>query len=310
MQSTTTSVDVSKSFYQFAPAAHFIVTEEDAADFLQSQFTNELRPFKVGQATYGLWLDVKGKVIADSVMLCEGAEQFRVISECCAGELITAHMERHIIADDVEIENVESGFGFELPIKAVEALGLDCPMSGRFLQIEGGILYSTQDSIYNMVIHEESAAKLAFEKLTDLGFIEFSASERGLARIDRGRPSVPYEIGAADMPGEGGLERDAISFTKGCYLGQEVVARMHNVGKAQRGLFVVRGEGAIPDLPLVLTNSESKRVGELRTAYLNGETWQGVAILKTRFAIVGETLRYNMNEVNVLRALREGFVNG
>ena len=300
----------SKGFYRYALAADFLVTDEDAPDFLQSQFTNELRPFELGQATYGLWLSVKGKVIADSVVMCEGAEQFRVISECCAGELITAHMERHIIADDVEIEHGEPGYGFELPAEAVEALGLGCPESGRFLQIEGGILYSTQDSIYNMVIYEESAAKLAFEKLTDLGFIEFSASERGLARIDRGRPSVPYEIGAADMPGEGGLERDAISFTKGCYLGQEVVARMHNVGKAQRGLFVVRGEGAIPDLPLVLKNSESKRVGELRTAYMNGETWQGVAILKTRFAIVGETLRYNMNEVNVLRALREGFVNG
>ena len=74
-----------------------------------------------------------------------------------------------------------------------------------------------------MVIQKESAAKLAIKELTDLGFIEFSSSERGLARIDRGRPSVPEEIGAVDMPGEGGLEHDAISFTKGCYLGQEVV---------------------------------------------------------------------------------------
>ena len=303
-------MDVSKSFYQYAPAAHFIVTDEDAADFLQSQFTNELRPFKVGQATYGLWLDAKGKVIADSVMLCEGAEQFRVISDCCAGELITAHMERHIIADDVEIEHVESGFGFELPTQAVKALGLDCPKSGRFKRLKEGIIYSIQDSLYNVVMHKESAAKLVFKKLKDLGFIEFSASERGLARIDRGRPLVPEEIGAADMPGEGGLEHDAISFTKGCYLGQEGVARMHNVGKAQRGLFVVRGEDAIPDLPLVLTNSESKRVGELRTAYLDGETWQGVAILKTRFATVGETLRYNTNELKVIRALREGSENG
>ena len=304
MQSTTITVDVSKSFYQYAPAAHFIVTEEDAADFLQSQFTNELRPFKEGQATYGLWLDVKGKVIADSVVLCEGAEQFRIISDRCDGELITAHMERHIIADDVEIEHVESGFGFELSAQAVEALGLDCPKSGRLIRFKEGIIYSIQDSIYNVVMHKESAAKLAFKELTDLGFIELSKSDYGLARISRCVSSIPEEIGATDLPGEGGLERDAISFTKGCYLGQEVVARMHNVGKAQRGLFVVRGEGAIPDLPLVLTNSESKRVGELRTAYLDGETWQGVAILKTRFAIVGETLRYNIGEVNVRRALR------
>ena len=302
-------MDPSKSFYQYAPAAHFLVTDEDAADFLQSQFTNELRPFELGQATYGLWLDVKGKVIADSVVICEGAEQFRVISECCVGELITTHMKRHIIADDVEIEHCESGYGFELPTQAVEALGLECPESGQFLRIEGGILYSVHDSIYNMVVHTEPAAKLAFEKLTDLGFIELSASDRGLARIDRGRPLVPDEIGAADMPGEGGLERDAISFTKGCYLGQEVVARMHNVGKAQRGLFVVRGEGVIPELPLALTNSDSKQVGELRTAYLDGQTWQGVAILKTRFAGVGENLRYETYEVSVVRALREGLEN-
>jgi folate-binding protein YgfZ len=298
-------MDPSKSFYQFAPAAHLLVTDEDAADFLQSQFTNELRPFDLGQATYGLWLDVKGKVIADSVVICEGAEQFRVISECCVGELIATHMERHIIADDVEIEHGQSTYGFELPARAVEALGLAYPDSGRFLLIEGGILYSVQDSTYNMLIYTESVAKLVSEKLIDLGFIEFSASERGLARIDRGRPLVPDEIGAADMPGEGGMERDAISFTKGCYLGQEVVARMHNVGKAQRGLFVVRGEGAIPELPLALTNSDSKQVGELRTAYLGDETWQGVAILKTRFAGVGETLRYETYEVSVVRALRK-----
>jgi folate-binding protein YgfZ len=309
MQFTTLLMDPSKSFYQYAPAAHFLVTDEDAADFLQSQFTNELRPFELGQVTYGLWLDVKGKVIADSVVICEGAEQFRVISECCVGELIIAHMKRHIIADDVEIEKGESTYGFELTALAVEALGLECPKSGRFLRIEGGILYSVHDSIYNMVVYVESVAKLVFEKLTDLGFIEISVSERGLARIERGRPLVPDEIGVADIPGEGSLEHDAISFTKGCYLGQEVVARMYNVGKAQRALFVVSGEGVIPELPLALKNSDSKQVGELRTAYMDGETWQGVAILKTRFAGVGETLRYDTREVSVLRALREGLAN-
>ena len=303
-------MDPSKCFYQYTPAAHFLVKEEDAADFLQSQFTNDLRPFEEGQATYGLWLDVKGKVIADSVVLCEGTEQFRVISERCVGGLIGAHMGRHIIADDVEIEHIELGFGFELTTLAVEALGLDCPQSGRFTRLEGGILYSAQAPLYSMVIDTDSAAKLVYKKLKDAGFIEFSASGRGLARIDRGMPIVPDEIGAGDMPGEGGLERDAISFTKGCYLGQEVVARMHNVGKAQRGLFVVRGESTIPELPLALMNSASKQVGELRTAYQDGKTWQGVAILKTRFVSVGETLICNTNEVNIVRVLREGFTNG
>ena len=51
--------------YDYKRAAHLWVTDEDAADFLQSQFANDLRPFAAGKCTYGLWLDVKGKVIAD-----------------------------------------------------------------------------------------------------------------------------------------------------------------------------------------------------------------------------------------------------
>lgn len=298
-------MDVSKNFYPYSLAADLRVSGEDAADFLQSQFTNELRPFEEGQATYGLWLDVKGKVIADSVVLCEGAEQFRVISERCPGGKIAAHMERHIIADDVAIEQGEAGFGFELSAAGVGALGLETSRRGSFLGVEGGILYSTQNSLYHVVIDSESAAELVHEKLIELGFMQLSVSERGLARIDRGVPSVPEEIGAADMPGEGGLERDAISFTKGCYLGQEVVARLHNVGKPQRGLFVVRGEGALPKTPNALYNRDSKQVGELRTAFVDGETWRGVAILKTRFADVGEILNLNTNQVNVVRSLRE-----
>ena len=51
--------------YEYKPAGHLLVTDEDAADFLQSQFTNELCPFEAGRCVYGLWLNVKGKVIAD-----------------------------------------------------------------------------------------------------------------------------------------------------------------------------------------------------------------------------------------------------
>jgi glycine cleavage system aminomethyltransferase T len=57
------------------------VSGEDAADFLQSQFSNDLRPFSSGQCTYGLWLDVKGKIVADSWIYCEGEEHFLVFGE-------------------------------------------------------------------------------------------------------------------------------------------------------------------------------------------------------------------------------------
>ena len=90
--------------YNYTVGARLRVSDEDAADFLQSQFSQELRPFEAGQCTYGLWLDVKGKVIADSWVLCEGPEAFWVLSEHAIASELQAKLERHIIADDVCIE--------------------------------------------------------------------------------------------------------------------------------------------------------------------------------------------------------------
>lgn len=302
-------MDASKSFFTYTPAANFLVTDEDAADFLQSQFTNELRPFETGRCTYGLWLDVKGKVLADSVVLSEGAECFRVLSERCSGEAIASQMERHIIADDVAIKHCDRSYGIELSAAGLEALGLELPERGRFVRVQGGVIYRVQHRLYSMVIDSESEAESILEKLIAAGFAQLSEAERGLARIGAGIPQVPGEIGATDLPGEGELERDAISFTKGCYLGQEVVARMHNLGKPQRRLFVVQGQGAAPDAPLALYNSDSKQVGELRSAYAQADGWRGVAILKTRFAGEGEILQVEDHEITVIQPLRQGVEN-
>ena len=300
-------MDISKKFYQYAPAAHLLVTDEDAADFLQSQFTNELRPYEAGQCTYGLWLDVKGKVLADSVVLCEGSESFRVFSERCAGAAIAAHMERHIIADDVAIEQAAPGLVIEFGAPGAEALGLALPEQGRSIRFEGGTLFCARQGAYGLLSGSESEANALLARLSSAGFTPLTVAERGLARIAAGVVQVPEEIGAADLPGEGGLERDAVSFTKGCYLGQEVVARMHNVGQPQRGLFLVDGEGAAPEVPLALYNCDSKQVGELRTAYPKSVgRWRGVAILKIRFAGAGQTLRFGDAECVVGNRLREG----
>lgn len=301
-------MDAANYFYQYRPAAHFLVTDEDAADFLQSQFSNELRPFEPGRCCYGLWLDVKGKVIADSVVLCEGEERFRVLSECCPGEVITAHMQRHIIADEVVIEPAGPAWAFQLFAGAVTALGWTPLQPGQFETISGGRLYCVRDQHYTIVLESESAAEACRARLLAAGFAASSETEQGLARLAAGIPLVPDEIGPADLPGEGGLQQDAISFTKGCYLGQEVVARMHNLGKPQRGLFIVTGQGSLPSVPCALYNEGAKQVGELRTAYSEaaGDAWRGVAILKTRYASEGERLHSDAEEVMVAELLRKG----
>ena len=292
--------------YEYEPAAHLLVTDEDAADFLQSQFSNELRPFKVGQCTYGLWLDVKGKVIADSVVLCEGEERFRILSEGSATAVIAQKLEQHIIADDVEIEVLPTGASIALVGEgaeaALEALGISLPEDGACTDVEGGKLFRGRRSLEPCFeLWSGSAAVIADLKarLVASGVTFVAEGQMQPARIAAGIPSVPDEIGPGDMPGEGALVGRGVSLTKGCYLGQEVVARMHNVGRPQRALFRISGAETAPACPIALYNKESKKIGELRSAFSTEKGWQGVALLKTRHAVVGESLNYDGGVVEI-----------
>lgn len=291
-------------FYTYRPRAFFEVGDEDAAAFLQSQFSNELQPFEAGRATYGLWLDVKGKVLGDSVVLCQGESRFRVFSQGSDGEGLRAHLERHIIADDVAIEPVKWGLACEISAGACAKLAINLPEAGRFIATEYGCLSHAPASRYTLMVETEAMAKALRERLVEFDCGELSVSAHGLQRIAAGRPLIPDEIGPADLPGEGELERDAISFTKGCYLGQEVVARMHNLGQAQRGLFVVAGAGEVPALPLAAYNGDAKRVGEVRTAYQQDQGWRGVALLKKRFVTAGAKLSGENFEISVVQPLK------
>ena len=84
-------------------------------------------------------------------------------------------------------------------------------------------------------------------------------------RIAAGIPAVPQDVGPGDLPNEGGLEDAAISTTKGCYLGQEIMARLKTRGRLRRRLTRVRGTGSVPALPAVLWQA-GRKAGELRSA--------------------------------------------
>jgi folate-binding protein YgfZ len=291
--------------YEYKPAAHLLVTDEDAADFLQSQFSNELRPFDAGRCTYGVWLNVKGKVIADSVVFCEGDERFRILSEYSAAAEIAQKLEQHIIADDVEIEAQPTGAALALigegTVEVLEAVGFPVPAVGSFATASGVTIFRGRRALeLSFELWSGCAVTIAELKarLIELG-VDFIPSERvQLIRIAAGVPSVPSEIGPGDLPGEGALVGDGVSLTKGCYLGQEVVSRMHNVGRPQRGLFRISGSESAPN-PIALYNRELKKVGELRSAFSTENGWQGVALLKSRYAVVGESLNHEAGSVKI-----------
>jgi len=250
------------------PAAWLRITGEDAANFLQGQFTNDLRGLGAsgGAAVYGLWLDVKGKVLADSFVL-RGAgggsgvagPEFWVGSYFSAAAVIRTRLESHVIADDVTIEDLTADWA------GVSLFG-DGATEGLPAQSREGFIFPGRRTREKNTEWVFPVAALDAVRRQLAGWPELETSELVRLRIAAGLPAVPAEVGPGDLPNEGALEADAISYTKGCYLGQEVMARLKSMGQVRRRLLRVSGAAAAwPALPAPLFLGERK-VGELRSA--------------------------------------------
>ena len=273
--------------FWWKPAAWLRVTGTDAAHFLQGQFTNELRGLPGSGAIYGLWLNVKGKVVADSFVLRgAAAEEFWIGSYFSAASVIRERLESFVIADDVAIEDVTAGWS------AVAVLG-DEVSKAPVDETRGGFLFRGRrgraenvEWIFPTSQRAEVAAQLA-------GLREMSADEIARSRIEAGIPAVPVDLGPGDLPNEGGLEADAISYTKGCYLGQEVMARLKSMGQVRRrlGRVAITGE-KIPGLPAPLFLG-ARQVGELRSSAPDGAAgFVGLAMVSLLHVAPGASLAF------------------
>jgi tRNA-modifying protein YgfZ len=247
------------------------VTGEDALTFLQGQFTQELRSKSEAPVAYGLWLNQKGKVLADSFIFKEASDSLWVISFSSAALVIRERLEAYVIADDVAIDDVTAEWtGVTVGGREAEAWLMreagEVPAAGEFVRVAGGgwVLGGRRGTKSFEWVRPAGTAMPA-------GLAEISAGELERVRIGAGIPCVPQDIGAGDLPNEGGLDEEGISYTKGCYLGQEVMARLKAMGTVRRRLVRVRGVGrGVPAVPCALLQGE-KRAGELRSAVSDGE---------------------------------------
>ena len=108
-----------------------------------------------------------------------------------------------------------------------------------------------------------------------------SSTNLEVLRLKAGIFRAGLEIGEDEFPQEGGLEKEAVDFDKGCYLGQEVMARIHAMGKVRNSAVVVQGTTPTPSsLPVAILDN-GKQVGKLKTQFTlaDGQGWIGAAIL-------------------------------
>jgi folate-binding protein YgfZ len=269
--------------HRYLPACVLRVSGPDAATFLQGQFTNDLSKLAPGGSAYGLWLDRKGRVIADAqVILSPDRESFSIASPGSPAAVIAKHLGDHLVADEVDIADETAGFRGAALVGA-GAGGWLAAQPGPGLRFPGRrAAVESWEWIYPAAAAAEVEAALA-------GLAAADAPEMERRRIEAGIPAVPADIGPADLPNEGGLDEVAISYSKGCYIGQEVMARVKNLGRVRRRLVRVAGPGAAPPVPAALWLAD-RRAGELRSAVPTGAGFAGLALVPVNAAQPGQAL--------------------
>lgn len=254
------------SIFPWRPSAWLRVTGSDAADFLQGQLTNDLRGLAAGGAVYGLLLNHKGRVLADAfVVRGEAANEFWLGSYFVAAAVIRERLEAFVIADDVSVTDETDGW------QALSVWGGPAAPDGVFSFPGRRSAEPNCEWVFRVEAADGVRARLA-------GATELSAAEMERRRIAAGIPAVPTDLGPGELPNEGGLETAAISYAKGCYLGQEVMARLKSMGQVRRRLLRVRGGGERPPVAAALFQGE-RRVGELRSAVAVDGGFEGLALL-------------------------------
>ena len=226
---------------RLAPAETAVVriTGEDAAAFLQGQCTADLRGIALTDA---LWLNRKGRVLAHTVVAKEADGSFLLLCPHLAADALIAAVTANVIADDVVATDETAQWQRYVAWGPAPALA----EAKLFPTRRFGV------AAWDVLTPAGSGAP------GELG----SLAELDSARIAAGVPSVPADCGANEFPQECGLDA-WVSYTKGCYLGQEVMARIQSMGSLRRILRRVEGPVSVG---LELKTPEGKVAGLVRSA--------------------------------------------
>lgn len=242
-----------------------LVTGSEAAEYLQGQLTNDIEALGPGEGCYAALLDRKGHMQADMRVLVVDGEKIWVDTEPEGLAAARRHLEMYKIGRDADVHDAsderaivsligprsaELAGSSPLPEYCHEEIavdGIECPAVGTALGID--LIPSAED-------RERLIAALA---AAGAPAVDPAAGE--IVRIESGTPRFGSEMDTATMPAEAGIVAAAVNFEKGCYIGQETVARLHYKGKPNRHLRGLQLSG--PAEPGTTLSLGEKEVGKL-----------------------------------------------
>ncbi len=278
---TRTLPDIDAQYRQLREAAGLLERSEratlevrgpEAGEFLQGQVTNDVLSLETEHGCYAAMLNPKGRVVADMRIHRAEPDRFLVDTENAALEAVLQDLRMYKIGRQVELaetpgRSILSLIGPRSDDIVESALGVHLPaVEHASTQVGDGAFATRTDLGIDVVSDGEKALDLG-ERLLESGAFPISLEAAEIVRIESGRPRHGFDMTADNLPAELGIVERAVSFTKGCYVGQEPVARMHYKGHPNRHLRGLRlSEQAERGTPLV---DSGKDVGTVTSPALS-----------------------------------------
>lgn len=240
----------------------------DRARFLHGQVTNNIKQLQPGTGCYAAITTNKGKLQADLHVHCL-ADELLLDFEPGLTANVTGRLEKFVVADDVQFVDVAPHYGLlsvqgVRAAEAVAAVGLFPAVPDQaFQSVKASAALVGEVYLVNLP-RSGSAGFDLFVPVASLGAVAdkliAAAKQIGgracgwnaleLARIEAGIPRFGADMDETNLPQEAGIEARAVSFTKGCYIGQEVINRVRTFGQVSRALRGLRLPAALPVLPV------------------------------------------------------------
>ena len=270
-----------RAFLDLSARAKLRVAGTDRVRFLNGQITNDLRKANETVAMEACVLNAKGKLNAH-IFLASLGETFLIDAEPGLRETLPARLERYVIADDVQIEDITDEFAlFHVFTDEPPVLGSGRSVSAHRFAATGWDIWS------DSARHDALRHKLAASYL----FIDSNAAE--VMRIEQGLPRWGRELTDEIIPIEANLEERTIDYQKGCYIGQEVISRIKMSGQTNKrlsGLISLNNTPLQPGMKLVAPSAPGKEGGWITSATRSQRREIAIGYVKRGFNDPGTNL--------------------
>jgi len=248
-----------------ARAALIWVEGPDAKGFLQGLLSNDMAGLAAGAACHALVLDAKGHVLADLRAHRDGPHAFTLVVDPPQADEVVALLERYHFSEDLDLLGPEPADLLTVAGAAPGGEPVDLLLPGRVPET------------VDLVVADAGAA------LAALGLAEAPPEALETLRVEAGVPLVGVDTGPTTLVQEAGLETTAVSFSKGCYLGQETVARAQYRGRVNRHLRGLRLPAPVAGGAAV--TREGRALGQVTSAVVSPDHGPiGLAILRREAA--------------------------